>query len=292
MEFRCEDLARHGVVLLPPGAPGYDAAREDIRKRAEQPVAGSPPMPESMRPRVDDRPAAILVNRAATPIASIYQVWTFEEAGGRTYTSSIGGGTNSSVLLPFGLDDRVLKLFAYWHTILPGSKRLINWDGEIAGDNSDVRAPVGDEVWTGGWMGGRGGGIRARGAVERVTFTLDGVFFTDGAFAGPDRGGLWEQTVFSAEAMVEAARLARRLHDDGAPPTRILDEIRAALGGTAEHIGPPPHRGSPAPEEYRKWAREQVWERLAMSREHGGEDRAVYMLLGWGDARVPEFRKL
>jgi hypothetical protein len=293
MNVHGEDLPQHGVVLIPPSAPEFQGLVAEIRGRLDHPVAGSPPALPHARLAADQTPAAILVNQAPQGIASIFQVWTFAEPDGRTPTRSIGGGINSSVLLPFGLDDRLLKLYGYWHVILPGSKRIVTLDGDLQGDNSDVRPPAPDEMWTGGIMGGFGGGNRAR-SLENVTLTLDGVFFADGGFAGPNRGRLWEQTVFAAEASTEAATLARRLHDQGVPAARILDEIRTALGSPGDSPGPPPppRLGSWTSEQYRQWTREAVWQRIGMTRTHSGDDRALYVVLGWQDARVPNFRKL
>ena len=145
MEFYCEDLPQHGVVLIPPSSPEYDPLLADIRRRLNNPVEGSPPIPDSMRAQISDEDAevsAILLNRSQNGIAAIYQVWTFEEANGRKYSSSIGAGSNPSLLLPFGIPEKSLKLYGYWHVILPGSKRYLNANGEQVGDNTDVRPPA------------------------------------------------------------------------------------------------------------------------------------------------------
>jgi hypothetical protein len=52
MEFYCEDLPLHGVVLIPPSSPDYDSLLADIQRRIDHPVAGSPPIPESMQARI------------------------------------------------------------------------------------------------------------------------------------------------------------------------------------------------------------------------------------------------
>jgi hypothetical protein len=170
----------------------------DIQYRLDNPVTGSPQIPETMRARISDEDrevSAILLNRSRNGIAAIQQVWTFEEVNGRQHSSSIGSGSNPSLLLPFGIAEKSLKLYGYWHVILPGSKRYLNANGEQAGDNSDVRPPAADEVWRGGVVGARAGRGRHQRSIHRVTLTLDGVFFVDGGFAGPNRKHLWEQVV-------------------------------------------------------------------------------------------------
>jgi hypothetical protein len=195
MEFLCEDLRQFGVVLIPPSAPEYDALLADIRWRVDDPVEGSPPLLERIRGRINDadrETSAILVNRSPFGIAAIQQIWSFRESDGRTYTHSTGPGANNpSILLPYGMPEKALKLHGYWHVILPGSKRYLSRSGTLLGDNSDVRPPAADEVWPGGGMGfGGASGGHSAGEIESVTLTLDGVFFTDGGFIGPNQAKL------------------------------------------------------------------------------------------------------
>lgn len=297
MEFHCEDLPQYGVVLVPPTAAEYDSLVADIQRRLDHPVEGSPPLPESMRRRIseqDRETSAILLNRSRSGIAAIQQVWTLREESGRTYTSSIGGGTNPSVLLPFGIPEKFLKLYGYWHVILPGSKRYLSTRGEQLGDNSDVRPPGSEEVWSGGVVGaGGGGGSRSRGPMQEVTLTLDGVFFTDGGFAGPNRNGLWEQIVSNAEAHVRLAKIAREGHDNGVAPEKILAEIETVTGPATDRppVPRPPRDGS-APEMYAESALQMLAWQIAMYRKGQGDERTVYMLMAGGEVQLPNFRKL
>jgi hypothetical protein len=84
-------------------------------------------------------------------------VWRFETVTGRSYRHSCGMLSVQSLLLSFGRsEDSLLKLFGYWHTILPGSKRYLSESGMV-GDNTDVRPPTPDEKWRGGGIAGGGG---------------------------------------------------------------------------------------------------------------------------------------
>jgi hypothetical protein len=82
----------------------------------------------------------------------------------------------TSLLEPFGLDERTRKLYGYWHVILPGSKRGIRAN-RMFGD-TDVRLPQTDERWTGDGFGGGGGSRRPLDPLKSVTLVLDGVFFS------------------------------------------------------------------------------------------------------------------
>jgi hypothetical protein len=161
------------------------------------------------------------------------------------------------------------------------------------GDNTDVRPPGPEEVWTGGVMGGRGGGNRSRGPMREVTLTLDGVFFSDGGFAGPNRKGLWDQIVSCAEANQRVAALARQGHERGAAPQNILAEIEAVTGTATDRPPEPPGlRGKGAAETYAESALERIAWQIAIYRKGQGDERTVYMLMATGDAHPPHFHKL
>jgi hypothetical protein len=51
-----------------------------------------------------------------------------------------------------------------------------------------VRPPQPDELWKGGGfgVGGAGGSRRSLSPLKSVTLAIDGAFFLDGGFAGPD----------------------------------------------------------------------------------------------------------
>jgi hypothetical protein len=149
VKFFYEDLPRHGVVLVLPSANDYDVLLADIQRRAEAPVEGSPPpLPEKLRPRVnsEERPtSAILLNRSAKSIAGVHVVWRFETENGQSFRYSRGMISPKNVLLPFNrASESNSKLYTYWQTIFPGSKRYIAESG-LLGDNTDVRLPVSDE---------------------------------------------------------------------------------------------------------------------------------------------------
>ena len=269
MEFLCEDLRQFGVELVPPSAPEYDALLEDIRRRVDDPVEGSPPLLERIRGRINDEDretSAILVNRSPFGIAAIQQVWSFRESDGRTYTHSTGpGADNPSILLPYGMPKSSLKLHGYWHVILPGSKRYLSRNGKLLGDNGDVRPPAPDEVWPGGGMGGGSArGLRSAGKIERVTLTLDGIFFTDGTFIGPNQAKLWEQVVARAEAHQQVTQIAKDGRERGDAPGKILANIETITGPAPERRPMPlPPRYMTGMDEFRKAALEKVSWQLA-----------------------------
>jgi hypothetical protein len=289
MPLICEDLADFGVVLLPPSTTEYFELLADIERRLETSPEGSPPIEKDAISRVsehDTNRCAILLNKAQVAIASVAYVWV--------NTGTFLPGTNPSVLLPFGLDPRSLKINAYWSTIFPGSKRLMMCDGSCFGDNSDVRPPAADEL-AGEWDWCRGGSRRDR-VPEKLT--LDGVFFLDGGFAGPNRLGSWEDTVAAAEAHLAIAVLARETRTKGDPPAQFFDQVHAITGQVSEERRPPfpfarlRQAKPPDPEEFGKYARQMAGSRVASMRKSLGDEAELERVAAWADAPVPKFHKL
>ena len=204
------------------------------------------------------------------------------------------GSAILTVLLPFGLDDRIRKVHAFWNAILPGSKRLMTCDGSSFGDNTDVRPPAADELWHGSFVSVRGGSGSHES--QPVKLTLDGIFFVDGGFAGPNRLWSWERTVFAAEAHLNCAALAREARREGTPLAEFFVQVQALTGQKDEGWPPlaPPSLNSaaPDPEPIRKFELQVVGREVLAMRTRLGDDLAFAAVEAWADAPVPKFYKL
>jgi len=300
VRFLCEDLPQHGLLLVPPSSKDYDVLLADIRHRVNEPVEGSPPFPERFRPRIvaEDLPtSAILLNRSEKAIVGLQAVWRVETETGRSFRHSRGMLSPDRVLLPFEPRDRsAMKLYNYWNTILPGSKRYLAESGMV-GDNTDVRPPADDEKWSGGMIaGGGGGGGAGRDPIRQITLILDAVFFLDGEFVGPDGDKLFERLIAEADAHRLVARIAKDGHAKGLSPAEILAEIEKVTGAAPDRPPMPPGFRNPAatPEDLRGSALQNVAFRLGMRRRFpqiGGEEQTVSAIMSWDDAVLPHFRK-
>jgi hypothetical protein len=299
----CEDLARYGVVLIPPSSETYFELLADIERRLQARAKGSPPVGNDALSRIsehDTAGSAILLNRAPVAIASIAYIWSFRDQNGRTTTGSVSSGTNPSVLLPFAfLNDRMKKFDAYWNTIFPGSKRLLTTDRGSYGDNTDVRAPGADELSSGGF-GGIGGG-RRDGTREPVKLTLDGIFFVDGGFAGPNQLGAWDQLVAARETFLALAALARQAGETPAAQADFFAHVQrlSGLTGSERPIGSflplprPPHPPfGPDRESIRDYHQQRVARMALMMRDSRGDAAAIAVIAGWQNAPGPEPHKL
>lgn len=276
MALVCEDLARYGVVLIQPSTAEYFDLLPDIERSVQNRPKGAPPVDPDAISRISEHEpngSAILVNRADVAIAALAYVWSFPGRGGGVLPHNRTPGTNSSILLPFGVDDRARKFDSYWHTIFPGSKRLLMRDGSQYGDNTDVRPPAADELWHGGFFRSSSGS--SNHDLEPLKLTLDGVFFVDGGFAGPNRLGSWEQTVFAAETYLDCAALARDPPTMPSPPPPTVSES-----------------GLPDPEPIRQYQRQDVGWRILSMREYQSDESLMTRIAACADSPVPKFHKL
>jgi hypothetical protein len=302
MTFRCEDLRSAGLVLVPAISPDYDALLADIQNRIDHPPADPqimlPPLRKMMFGKIspEKRPtSAILLNRSDKSIAALALVWRYEEAGGRTYTRSFMNTFGNALLLPFSNQGPLSeKAKAYWFTILPGSKRYLG-ENEMAGDNTDVRLPGPDEIWTGGGGFGAGGGSgRQMPDIRSVTLAIDGVFFTDGEFIGPNQLGLWENVTAEAKTRMAVAKSARDGKGRGLSAAAILAEI-IAITGPAPHRPPAPPPGPVSSDDASarslQRAQSMFSQEIQTVRRMGGDDRAVDVLASQADARLPDYRR-
>jgi hypothetical protein len=280
MAIVCEDLARYGVVLVPPATPEYFELLADIKLA----ISGR-----------DTGRSAVLVNRAQVAIASTAFIWWFSGRNGRISPHSFLPGTSSSVILPFGLNGRIRKVYAFRNTIFPGSKRLMTCDGLSLGDNTDVRPPAEDEVWQGGFVTMGPGSRPDSDDSQPVKLTLDGVFFVDGGFAGPNCLGAWEQTTFAAEASLTCAALAQRARREGMPPAEFFVQVQTQTGHMDERMPIPLHPSflePPDPELISTYQLQLVGSRVFNIRKRLGDEAALAAIEGWADAPVPAFYKL
>lgn len=295
MPLICEDLARYGVVLIPPSTDNYFKLLADIERRLQVRTKGAPPLEEGTLSRIsghDTRGSAILLNNSTVAIASLAYFWSFRTEEGGIVSHRFLPGTNPSVLLPFCLDDRIAKFESFWNTIFPGSKRLMSSDGHRYGDNTDVRSPREDELWHGGFFGASGGSRNDQ--IEAVRLTLDGVFFTDGGFAGANRLGVWEHTSFAAEAYLACARLAREAHERGTPPSAFFVQVNELTG--YEDAAPPPPPGSPSgPPDLDLIRKREQWtvgELVTWTRKRLGDEGAIASIAVWSDVPAPRLHWL
>lgn len=163
------------------------------------------------------------------------------------------------------------------------------------GDNTDVRPPEAGELWHGGFFSFGSGSDRSE-PVEPVKLTLDGVFFVDGGFAGPNQLGSWECTLAAAEAHLECSALARAALGKGISPNEFFMQLKTVMGlADADAIPrhpPPPGSKSPDLEPIRKRERQMLAWKLHRMRKTQSDQGILARAAAWADAPLPSFHKL
>ena len=193
-----------------------------------------------------------------------------------------------SVLAPFGQGERERKLYGYWHVILPGSKRGIR-GSSMFGDNTDMRLSQTDELWKGGYLVSRGRDT-LRGPLKSVTLTLDGVFFVDGGFAGPDTFHSFDRITADVDAHLQVARIARDGHNKGLAPAAIFAQVE---GVTGPDRGPAPPLPPGKAGDFRQDSLQTLASQIGLMRQKGMDDeRVIYSLMSWTETPLPNLRRL
>lgn len=286
----CEDLAYCGVFLIPPGGPEYQALVADIEKRD----SGRRFVHEAGTFDItrDHQLAVALLNSANQAIASIAYFWHVRLPDDRVVSHGFQPGANPSILLPFGLTARSKRFHRYWNCIFPGSKRLIRFRGGMVGDNTDVRPPEPDELSESTfWLGL---GSPPRRGEQPIKFVLDGVFFEDGSFAGPNQLGSWEHTVAAAEMCRELGELARDAQTRKTGASEFFEQVRV-LSGHSEgegHPPPPPPSLAGRGEILREHERRVAGSRIHEMRREMADELVMRQVAEWADIVFPPFRRL
>jgi len=162
----------------------------------------------------------------------------------------------------------------------------------MVGDNSDVRPPADDEKWTGGIMQWGGAAGNNFSIDETISLKLDGVFFADGTFAGPNRYGMWDEVTSAAAAYSELSRVARISREGGAMATQTIALLQS-LAPASDRSPGRSKPGEPRDADYfRAHAFQQLGWRISEARKRTGDEATVQMVVDWGKARLPEFRRL
>jgi hypothetical protein len=127
-----------------------------------------------------------------------------------------------------------------------------------------------------------------------VKLSLDGVFFEDGGFAGPDQLGSWEQTVSAAETYLELGALAREARHSGMSADEFFRTVRDVTGQPEQgRLPPPPPPGlDRASGPLREFERSMVGWRVLHMRERLHDDVVIERVAEWSDAVIPKFHKL
>ncbi len=137
--------------------------------------------------------------------------------------------------------------------------------------------------------------VRTR-TLQSVTLTLDGAFFGDGEFVGPNRAGLWERVTERAHTRLAVALAARNARDRGMSSADVLKRV-TELTGAAPSSPPrpprPPRLWTDTPSRKEVQHRElqmRAWE-IELRRQTLSDEQTVEWLVSETDTVLPNLRK-
>ncbi len=127
-----------------------------------------------------------------------------------------------------------------------------------------------------------------------MKLTLDGVFFEDGGFAGPNQLGSWEETIAAAEIYVELGALGREAQCSGTAPAEFFRKVRVLTGQPDDdRLPPPPPPGLPRhSEKLREYERRFGGWRVLRMRERLSDEVVIERVAEWSDVAFPKYHKL
>lgn len=295
----CRGLEEFGVRLFGAADPEFFPRVEVLRKCWQ--ARGIPPEPHpdvSFPTEQQLAYSAVMVNDSDQPIVG-YTLQVQCALDGRIcFTYTLTG--ESSAVFFFGglcgesLRDRRNERALFDNSIFPQSQRLW-YRRHIVGDNSDVAIRPPRE----GCIISLGASDDQRG--EPISYVLDGVFFADGSFAGPDEWGLWDEVVEYFRIRQELATTALAVQEVGGSIAQIYEALLAVAQPyvrAAEQLPPPPPppfptERSPMADHARTQARRLIGRRfLPAFPGLQTPEQAVSMVMRWTHSSPPVFRRL
>ena len=284
IEYSYQGLPGHGIVLISPASPQFSGLEEEIRSHAEpSDIIWLDSLSEE-----ELKCGAILVNLAEKPIVSLAWQCLLEGAEGKSLPGCVCRLTADDWLVPlFGYSSNQVA-YRYRNMVFPNSKRLI-FSANLVGTNRDVRSPEPDEIGPEPCVrfGHRAADLSAF-QPTRLTLELDGVFFEDGEFIGPNKLGLWEMVSWKAETVSEAARIVRCALDEGL----VTEEILSRLDGFTGPVrgAAPPHRQIDL-KQLEEFERADLAYRMRWYSDQRGPDALMSLLAAWPRRPRPNLRR-
>lgn len=292
----CRGLEEFGVRLFGAADPEFSPRVEAIRKCWQARDIPPEPHPDVSFPTEQQLAySAVMVNDSDQPIVgyTLQVQCALDQRICSTYTLT----GESSAVFSFGglcggsLRDRRNERALFDNSIFPHSERLYYRNHKI-GDNSDVAIRPPRE----GCIISLGASDDQRG--EPISYVLDGVFFADGSFAGPDERGLWDQVVEHFRIRKELATVALAVQDASGSAAQIYEALLAKAEPyirAAEQWPLPPIRPEETP--VADHARAEARQRIGMSflpapLGFGTPEQAVSMVMRWTHSSPPVFRRL
>lgn len=270
LNHRVNDLPEDGLVIIGPSHPAFDAEMAALLRGADEALTA-----QAMSFR---HLYAFLRNDSVQEVVAYKLMWELTDADGRVRKKA------SSFLAPAKLLGEESPAGGITSGIKPGTSHPVAWDRVF--DKmllSDLNSPSGATILS------RVGAIFAEqnAAVTGVTVSLDGAFFADGSFVGPDTDHTFEEVSGYVEAKHELARVAAAKKREGKSAREIVEHIKSAYPDAADARGV-----TTSPAGVKKFfMRQHVNELVSASNVMGDEQAVARVLFRHRPGRVTLHRK-
>lgn len=243
VQFNVRDIRERGLVIISPGDKSYDEMLNTLREN----MSGSPA--DAVRPY-----SVFIKNTGKRPVVAFVLKWELVRPDGKVITRTDQYVTKYSLMGDddAGSDGHIIKANTPW-LAFPGFAGALD---TLTADNGAANlAPYFD----------RAGSNLAQ--YSTVNVSLDGVFFDDGAFAGPDTTGFYGKV----DALVRANQDLRDELEMGRKAGKSADDVFKRVTEEANKPKVRPGRNSTADEHYNYFKSLAAQELVEMRNVSGDE---------------------
>ena len=261
-----KDLPEHGLVIIGPAAPSFDALL------AAQLKGGPNEVIETLKPF-----SFFIENRSKQTVVAYTLQWCFTKADGTNecYVKSL---TNPRALMDG--DNLSEEMIEQSGRIKPQSTRffsLISPDG--SGSLSVPASPAEVEQLRQGVRPDSGALLRRYGVelskYSDITFTIDGAFFDDGTFVGPDNTGFFGETKALISAKYDVlTEIMRGISNPGKTKADVFRDLEATANQPKINL-----RSKSTFDDQYKYYKRNYAEEILGSRTFVGDEKALQLAL-------------
>lgn len=261
-----KDLPEHGLTIIGPSDPSFDALLAARLKGEPSEVMNN------------FKPFSFFVENKSERMVVAYTIrWCFTKVDGTNdcYVSSL---TNPRALMDGeNLPEEMIEQSG---KIKPNSTRFFSLLSLEGGGSISVPAnPAEVEQMKQGIAPDRGALLRRYGAelskYSDITFEIDGAFFDDGSFVGPDITGFFEKTKAQISAQYDVlTEITRGLSKPGKTKEDVFKDLETTAGQPEITVNPK----STFDDHYKYYKRRYANE-ILRSRTFVGDDKALAVAL-------------
>jgi hypothetical protein len=262
------DIPQHGLLLVDPSDPFSEKVNPSLISKLQA-------IDDSVRDR-----CLALLNESDQPVVAYKLLWNLEQADGArrvdeksfaSTTQLLGAQTTEEQ--PKSIDDPAIK------------------GGEFRLFSTTTRMPVRIEAKA------ESGGIEAIAAgmplfpkkentdYIRATISIDGAFYGDGRFVGPDKTGYFALIQAEVKAKLDLLHEISRQFETGGSLKKFFDQLRG-------ESAPMQYRPHMTPSEVYSFYRQIFVDEVLRIRDVSGENGAVHLSLRELQRHWPELRKV